>query len=117
MAVYEIRKKNWCVVEKQNLKIILELYIFSVLTFLQPNTHYTRSAKFLATPILTWFSNKNEQNWNLLQQLITKLHANQFIYHLFNMASFIFNNLLQSPLKCIARGTQNFLGDQGLFPL
>ena len=33
------------------------------------------------------------------------------------MASFIFNNLLQSPLKGIARGTQNFLGDQGPFPL
>ena len=33
------------------------------------------------------------------------------------MASFIFNNLLQSPLKDIARGTQNFLGDQVLFPL
>ena len=33
------------------------------------------------------------------------------------MAYFIFNNLLQSPLKGIARGTQNFLGNQGLFPL
>ena len=33
------------------------------------------------------------------------------------MASFIFNHLLQSPLKGIARGTQNFLGDQGPFPL
>ena len=33
------------------------------------------------------------------------------------MASFIFNNLLQSLLKGIARGTQNFLGDQGPFPL
>ena len=33
------------------------------------------------------------------------------------MASFIFNNLLQSPLKGIARGTQNFLVDQGSFPL
>ena len=33
------------------------------------------------------------------------------------MASFIFNNLLQSPLKGIARGTQSFLGDQGPFPL
>ena len=33
------------------------------------------------------------------------------------MASFIFNNLLQSPLKGITRGTQNFLGDQGPFPL
>ena len=33
------------------------------------------------------------------------------------MASFIFNHLLQSPLKDIARGTQNFLGDQGPFPL
>ena len=32
------------------------------------------------------------------------------MYHLFNMATFIFNNLLQSPLKGIARGTQNFLG-------
>ena len=29
------------------------------------------------------------------------------------MASFIFNNLLQSPLKGIARGTQNFLRDKG----
>ena len=28
------------------------------------------------------------------------------------MASFIFNNLLQSPLKGIARGTQNFLGSR-----
>ena len=33
------------------------------------------------------------------------------------MASSIFNNLLQSPLKSIARGTQNFLGDQGPLPL
>ena len=33
------------------------------------------------------------------------------------MASFIFNNLVQSPLKGIARGTLNFLGDQGLFSL
>ena len=33
------------------------------------------------------------------------------------MASFIFNNLLQSPLKSIARDPQNFLGDQGPFPL
>ena len=33
------------------------------------------------------------------------------------MASFIFNNLLQSPLKGIARGTQNFFGDEGPFPL
>ena len=33
------------------------------------------------------------------------------------MASLIFNYLLQSPLKGIARGTQNFLGDQGPFPL
>ena len=33
------------------------------------------------------------------------------------MTSFIFNNLLQSPLKGIARDTQNFLGDQGPFPL
>ena len=33
------------------------------------------------------------------------------------MASFIFNNLLQSLLKGIARGTQNFLEDQGPFPL
>ena len=33
------------------------------------------------------------------------------------MASFIFNNLLQSPLKGIVRGTQNFLGVQGPFPL
>ena len=33
------------------------------------------------------------------------------------MASFILNNLLQSPLKGIARGTQNFLWDQGPFPL
>ena len=33
------------------------------------------------------------------------------------MASFIFNNLLQVPLKGFARGTQNFLGDQGPFPL
>ena len=33
------------------------------------------------------------------------------------MASFIFNNLLQSPLKDIARGTRNFLGYQGPFPL
>ena len=33
------------------------------------------------------------------------------------MAPFIFNNLLQSPLKGIARGTQNFLGDQSPFPL
>ena len=33
------------------------------------------------------------------------------------MASFIFNNLLQSPLKGMARGTQNFLGDQDPFPL
>ena len=31
--------------------------------------------------------------------------------------AFIFNNLLQSPLKGIARGTQNFLGDQGPFLL
>ena len=33
------------------------------------------------------------------------------------MAFSIFNNLLQSPLKGIARGTQNFLGNQGPFPL
>ena len=33
------------------------------------------------------------------------------------MASFIFNNLLQPPLKDIARGTRNFLGTQGPFPL
>ena len=33
------------------------------------------------------------------------------------MASFICNNLLQSSLKGIARGTHNFLGDQGPFPL
>ena len=33
------------------------------------------------------------------------------------MASFIFNNWLQSPLKGITRGTQNFLGEQGPFPL
>ena len=33
------------------------------------------------------------------------------------MTSFIFNNLLQTLLKDIARGTQNFLGDQGPFPL
>ena len=33
------------------------------------------------------------------------------------MASFICNNLLKSHLKGIARGTQNFLGDEGLFPL
>ena len=39
------------------------------------------------------------------------------MYHLFNMASFIFNNLLQSPFKGIARGTQNFLGVQGSFTL
>ena len=31
----------------------------------------------------------------------------EFVSHLFNMASFIFNNLLQSPLKRIAQGTQN----------
>ena len=31
--------------------------------------------------------------------------------------AFIFNNLLQSPLKGITRGTQNSLGDPGLFPL
>ena len=33
------------------------------------------------------------------------------------MASLIFNNLLQYPLKGIERGTQNLLGDQGPFPL
>ena len=33
------------------------------------------------------------------------------------MASFIFNHLLQSPLKSIARDTQNFLVDQGPFSL
>ena len=33
------------------------------------------------------------------------------------MASFIFNNLLQSPLKGIVRGTQNFLGNQVPFSL
>ena len=33
------------------------------------------------------------------------------------MASFIFNNLLQSPLQGMARGIQNFLGDQGPFLL
>ena len=33
------------------------------------------------------------------------------------MASLIYNNLLQSHLKGIARGIQNFLGDQGPFPL
>ena len=33
------------------------------------------------------------------------------------MASFICINLLQSTLKCIARGTQSFLGDQGPFSL
>ena len=33
------------------------------------------------------------------------------------MSSFIFNNLIQSPLKGIAQGTRNFLGDQGPYPL
>ena len=33
------------------------------------------------------------------------------------MAFFIFNHLLQSLLTDIARGTQNFLGKQGPFPL
>ena len=69
----------------------------------------------MAAHIFTWFSNKNEDN--LLQQPIDKQHANQVIYPLFNMASFIFNNLLQSLLKGIARGTQNFLGNQGPFRL
>ena len=72
---------------------------------------------FMTTPILTWFSNKNEENCENLLQLIAKQHANQFICHLFNMTSFIFNNLLQSLLKGIARDTQNFLGDQGQSPL
>ena len=33
---------------------------------------YTGSGKFMATHILTWFSNKNKKIENLLQQLIAK---------------------------------------------
>ena len=59
---------------------------------------------------------KTKKIENLLQQLIAKKHANQFIYHLFNTVSSVFNNLLQSPLKDIARGTQNFLGGSRPIP-
>ena len=69
----------------------------------------------MATHILTWFSNKNEKNWKCIAAAYSQITGNQF--YLFNMASFIFNHLRQSPLKGIARGTQNFLGDQCPFPL
>ena len=77
--------------------------------------NYTGSAKFIATHILTWFSNKNEENWKFIATANSQITCKSI--HLSFITSIIFNNLLQSPLKSIVRGTQNFLWNQGPFPL
>ena len=78
---------------------------------------YTGSAKFMATHIWTWFSNKNEENWKFIAAAYSQITCKSIHLSFIQYGLLFFNNLLKSPLKGIVRGTQNFLGDQGLFPL
>ena len=67
----------------------------------------------MATHILTWFSNKNEENQTFIAAAFSQITCKSIHLSFIQYDLLVFNNLLQSPLKGIARGTQNFFGDRG----
>ena len=72
----------------------------------------TGSAIFIATHILSSFSIKPSEIENLLDGFRANDTIEQWSKHLFNMATFIFNDRLQSTLESFTGGNQYFLRDQ-----